>query len=102
MDVFVFDGTDQVSAWRPLDIVRDRPLVFCHPESIENCDLIPVEYHTANDYAGEIYQLRYNENQRWMFLADQHPGEIALFLTYDTKFGSYRAGKSPRTELRLF
>lgn len=74
-----------INVWRPLNVVRDRPLAFCLPRSVQQQDLIPVKYHTAEDYIGEIYNLRYNEGQEWVYLADQTPEEIALFLGYDSR-----------------
>ncbi|THZ59804.1 hypothetical protein D6C85_09953 [Aureobasidium pullulans] len=73
-----------VNIWRPLDHpVEDSPLAFCDYKSIDSSDLIAAD-RVSEQYAGEVYYLRYNQGQQWHWFSNQTPDEIALFLSYDS------------------
>lgn len=63
--------------------MEDSPLAFCDYKSIDSSDLIAAD-RVSEQYAGEVYYLRYNQGQQWHWFSNQTPDEIALFLSYDS------------------
>lgn len=64
--------------------MEDSPLAFCDYRSIDESDLVAAD-RVSEQYAGEVYYLRYNAEQRWYWFEHHAPDEIALFLSFDSK-----------------
>ena len=74
-----------VNAWRPTrNAVYDNPLAFCEYHTCSKEDLVIVENDPSKDNVGEIYNLRHNEKQRWVYLDAQDPTEVTLFMIWDS------------------
>ncbi|KAH8763335.1 hypothetical protein F5883DRAFT_423478 [Diaporthe sp. PMI_573] len=79
--------TDLKSTWRSLNpTCEDSPLAFCDYRSVEAQDLIPSD-RIIPERAGEVYYLFHNERQRWCWLSEQTPNDLAVFVLYDDKPG---------------
>ena len=75
------------STWRSLiPKLEDRPLAFCDFRSIDPEDLIEAD-RVLPDRVGEVYYLRYHEEQRWYWLEHQDQDELFMFMMYDTAEG---------------
>lgn len=78
--------------WRPLNgPVEDSPLAFCDYNTIDESDLIAAD-RVSEQYAGEVYYLRYNPGQKWYWFEKHDPDEAAMFLSFDS------APKGPKCE----
>ncbi|KAI7786144.1 hypothetical protein LA080_004528 [Diaporthe eres] len=76
-----------VNTWRSLNpICEDSPLAFCDYRSVEPQDLIPSD-GIIPERAGEVYYLFHNKRQRWRWLSEQTPNDLAVFVLYDDKPG---------------
>ncbi|KAI9700144.1 MAG: hypothetical protein M1820_006926 [Bogoriella megaspora] len=74
-----------VNLWRPLHgTVTDVPLAFCDPDSVEEADLIATDRPSAKR-VGEVYNLKFNANQRWYWIRDMTEDEAALFISWDSE-----------------
>ena len=76
----------QVNVWRPLvDEVERSPLAFCDAQSIDKQDLINATIHfTDTKHIGEIFALRQNAKQRWVYFSQMTRDEVVLIKGYDT------------------
>jgi hypothetical protein len=54
------------------------PLALCDVKSVDSTDCIAVELDKLDSSGAEIYQLQYNENQRFYYLSEQRPDEVWL------------------------
>jgi len=76
----------QINVWRPLvERVQRSPLAFCDAMSIERKDLIPTSIiFPDTDHVGEIYALRKNPSQRWLYFSQMSHDEAVLIKGYDS------------------
>jgi len=73
-----------INTWRPLhDPVEDSGLAFCDPQSIDEGDLVEVD-RISPASLGTIYNLKFSPNQKWYWLPEQRPTELAVFVCYDS------------------
>jgi hypothetical protein len=54
------------------------PLALCDVKSVDRTDCIAIELDKLDSSVFEIYQLQYNENQRFYYLSEQRPDEVWL------------------------
>lgn len=67
--------------------MKDAPLAFCDPETLTDTDLLAVDT-PGPDRVGEVYHVKFNENQRWYWLSDQKPDEVSIFTSWDSDAGT--------------
>ncbi|RHZ49457.1 putative methyltransferase [Aspergillus thermomutatus] len=74
-----------VNVWRPLNgRVESSPLAFAAAPSVDNRnDLVAVE-HRYPDRTGETMAVKYNPNQRWMYLSGMENEERLLLKCSDS------------------
>ena len=74
----------QVNLWRPIrGPVRDAPLALCDGASVAPHALRAVELRYP-ERTGEIYYLRHEPGQRWVFASDMTVDEAWLFKNFDS------------------
>jgi hypothetical protein len=73
-----------VNVWRPIRAVESFPLTACDARSVAPGALIPAE-RRAEDRIGEIYMLRFDPGQRWIYFPAMTPDEALLIKTYDSR-----------------
>ena len=72
------------SVWRPLNLpVQDCPLAVCDPRTVDTRDLLAADRVTPA-FAVEVYYLKHNPAQEWYWLRQQTPGELMVFVNYDS------------------
>lgn len=77
-----------INVWRPIaQAVYDRPLGLLDYFSTVPEDYVKVQFHTSTENVGEVYWLRYNENQQWYYINLHTPEELLVFLNYDSDPG---------------
>ncbi|KAL6837240.1 hypothetical protein V8C40DRAFT_260264 [Trichoderma camerunense] len=73
-----------INIWRPLfRNVTQSPLAFCDTRTLHESDLVPAD-RVSPEYAGEIYYVRPSTKQRWYWLSEMTPDEIAVFVSFDS------------------
>ncbi len=73
-----------INVWRPIaHEARDWPLAAADASSIDPNDLIPTALVFPNR-RGEIYNLRHNPAQRWLYIPDLRPDEAILIKCWDS------------------
>ena len=79
------------SIWRPLQVVYNAPLVLCDRRSVRACDVLEADkvFPTKVDLD---YLVKYNQDQKWYWLAGQQPDEVTLFKTWDSQCETEIAG----------
>lgn len=106
-----------VNVWRPIAAVHSWPLTVCDTRSLSRDSLVRAE-RRGKDRVGEIYLVRFDQRQRWIYFPHMSTGEALLVKTFDsrddgrarwcahTAFGPLgdASGTSPREsiETRLF
>ena len=78
--------------------VKQRPMVFCNPFTVQSEDLIPIQIHVFADNQGELCWLRHDERQEWLWLSNRTPEETILILSYDSDVGEGPRCQSPMCE----
>ncbi len=73
-----------VNVWRPLRTVESSPLAVCDARTIKPDNLVPAERRAANR-VGEIYMVRYDRDQKWLWFPRMTPDEVLLIKTYDSR-----------------
>lgn len=76
----------QINVWKSINgTVYRSPLALLDATSVEYHDLVKAEIHFKNpDMVGEIFAVRHNPEQRWMFFPDITESEAVLIKGYDT------------------
>ena len=76
----------QINVWKSINgTVKRSPLAFLDAESVKYDDLIKTEIHFKNpDMVGEIFAVRQNPEQRWMYFSEITDKEAILIKGYDT------------------
>ncbi|GFN20345.1 putative CmcJ-like methyltransferase [Aspergillus tubingensis] len=64
--------------WLPLLPVKNYPLAFCEPSSVDPDDILPVIYH-GNDVPGQNCLLQHSKSQKWCYKSNQQPSEAWIF-----------------------
>lgn len=63
--------------------IKDNPLAFCHPRTVSKPDFLDVDIITPLGVFEESH-LKFNSTQRWYWLSNQSPDEIAVFIQFDS------------------
>ena len=81
----------QINVWKSLNgTVRRSPLALCDASSIDEADLVKTQIHFQDsdgiypETTGEIFALRQNPFQRWMYFPEITANEAILIKGYDT------------------
>lgn len=91
-----------VNVWRPIRPVESFPLTVCDARSVAPGALVPAE-RRAENRIGEIYMLRFDAGQRWIYFPAMAPDEALLIKTYDSRedgrarWAAHTAFSDPRT-----
>lgn len=93
-----------VNLWRPIvGPVLDNPLAVCDARSVGAADLVGTEIlHFGEDdlalprHRGDVQSVRYNDTQRWHYVAAMQPTEFLLLKCYDSRTDG-RARFAPHT-----
>jgi len=89
-----------INIWRPINgRVETAPLAFVEPHTLAPGDLVETDL-IYPDRTGEIFELAFNPNHSWIFLADQEIEEVTIFKTFDSADG-YRQKVAPHTAFDL-
>ena len=65
--------------------VKRSPLAFLDATTVEYDDLVKTQIHFKNpDKVGEIFAVRQNPTQRWMYFPEITESEVVLIKGYDT------------------
>jgi len=76
-----------INVWRAIEHpAYNYPLAFADFRSIADEDLVATSLIYPH-MEGETYSVRYNPNQRWYYLKDMTPSEVAFIKCYDSKDG---------------
>lgn len=73
-----------VNVWRPLKPVESFPLAMCDTRSVDGESLVVTE-RRAKNRIGELYMVRFDSKQRWVYFPDMTPAEVLLLKTYDSR-----------------
>ncbi|OJZ81925.1 hypothetical protein ASPFODRAFT_88015, partial [Aspergillus luchuensis CBS 106.47] len=71
--------------WLPLLQVKNYPLAFCEPSSVDPDDILPVIYH-GNDVPGQNCLLQHSKSQKWCYKSNQQPSEAWIFYQGGNRF----------------
>lgn len=72
-----------VQVWRPLKLVLSDPFTVADAQSMEPSDFIPITRRSPGR-DGEIYYVRFNVTQRFVYFSEMTPEEILLFTVFDS------------------
>jgi len=59
-------------------------LAFCDPSSVDPDDLVATDRPSIMR-VGEVYNVKYNPNQRWYWIGDQTEDEVSVFVSWDSE-----------------
>jgi hypothetical protein len=73
-----------VNVWRPIAPVQSSPLAMCDARTVATASLVPTE-RRGKGRVGEIYLVRYDAGQRWIYFPGMTVDEVLLIKTYDSR-----------------
>lgn len=73
-----------VNVWRPIRSVLTSPLAVCDARSLSQGSLVPAE-RRSEDRVGEIYLVRFDARQRWIYFPQMSTAEVLLVKTFDSR-----------------
>ena len=65
--------------------MKNYPLAFCEPSSVDPDDILPVIYH-GNDVPGQNCLLQHSKSQKWCYKSNQQPSEAWIFYQGGNRF----------------
>ncbi|KAH9817853.1 hypothetical protein DFH28DRAFT_1106135 [Melampsora americana] len=71
------------NVWRPIKIVKDNPLAICDWNSIKEEDKMEFGLKPTS-HGNAIQTWKYGDHQRWVYLPDQKPEEVFVFIQHDS------------------
>lgn len=80
------------SSWRPLNIVKNAPLVISDRRTVLQDDLLEVE-KVLPDKVERNFYVKYKPYHKWFYMSDQGPEDVAIFTSWEEKNGSETAGQ---------
>ncbi|KAH9815251.1 hypothetical protein DFH28DRAFT_969139 [Melampsora americana] len=72
-----------IHLWRPLQVVKRDPLALCDWRSVD-IEHDPHAYRPRGPGQCACMQWRFNPKNKWYYLSQQKPEEVALFVQYDS------------------
>jgi len=73
-----------VNVWRPITTVQSAPLALCDARTVSPESLVPAE-RRGKGRVGEIFLVRYDAGQRWLYFPGMSPEEVLLIKTFDSR-----------------
>jgi len=73
-----------VNVWRPITTVESWPLAVCDSRTLSEESLVAAE-RRGKGRVGEIYLVRFDASQRWLFFSALRPDEVVLIKTFDSR-----------------
>lgn len=80
------------SVWRPLNIVKNAPLVNADRRTVLQSDLMEVE-KVLIDKVERNYYVKNKPYHEYYYMSDQSPDHVTIFTTCDQMKGEYTAGR---------
>lgn len=72
------------SVWRPLyHTIEDCPIAYCDARTVSEDDLLAAD-RVHPDFVFELYYLKHHPRQKWYWLSNQTPDEIAVHVQFDS------------------
>ncbi len=73
-----------INVWRPIRLIESFPLTVCDARTVKSETLIAAE-RRAKNRIGELYMVRFDSEQRWIYFPDMTANEVLLMKTYDSR-----------------
>lgn len=73
-----------INVWRPIKPVESFPLAVCDARTVTPESLVRAE-RRGKDRIGELYMVRFDPGQRWIYFPDMTGDEVLLIKTYDSR-----------------
>ncbi len=73
-----------INVWRPIRPVESFPLTVCDAQTVNPETLVAAE-RRAKNRIGELYMVRFDSEQRWIYFPDMTANEVLLIKTYDSR-----------------
>ena len=73
-----------INVWRPIRLIESFPLTVCDARTVKPETLIAAE-RRAKNRIGELYMVRFDSAQRWIYFPDMMADEVLLMKTYDSR-----------------
>lgn len=73
-----------INVWRPIRLIESFPLTVCDARTVKPETLIAAE-RRAKNRIGELYMVRFDSEQRWIYFPDMMANEVLLMKTYDSR-----------------
>lgn len=73
-----------VNVWRPITTVYSSPVAVCDARSVSQDSLVSAE-RRGKGRIGEVYVVRYDPRQRWVYFPQMTPDEVLLIKTFDSR-----------------
>ena len=74
----------QINLWRPIwNTVQEMPLALVDARTVATQDYVKADIHYS-DRVGEILEVKYNAQHRWIYFPDMDPSEAILFRGFDS------------------
>ncbi|EGG10057.1 uncharacterized protein MELLADRAFT_60479 [Melampsora larici-populina 98AG31] len=77
-------GVMILNVWRPIHTVQDNPLGFCKWDSLLEDDAMKWKIGPTDTENG-LQAWRYRKGQRWVYLREQEPHEVWVFMQHDAR-----------------
>jgi hypothetical protein len=73
-----------INVWRPIKPIESFPLTVCDARTLRPESLVAAE-RRAKNRIGELYMVRFDPEQRWVYFPDMSTNEVLLIKTYDSR-----------------
>jgi len=73
-----------VNVWRPIATVYSSPVAVCDARSVSPESLVAAE-RRGKGRIGEVYVVRYDPHQCWIYFPQMTPDEVLLIKTFDSR-----------------
>ncbi|KAH9819695.1 hypothetical protein DFH28DRAFT_1093656 [Melampsora americana] len=77
-------GVMILNVWRPIHTVQDNPLGFCKWDSLLKEDALEPKIRPTDTEEG-LQPWKYRKGQRWVYLSEQKPEEVYVFMQHDSR-----------------
>ncbi|KAH9817848.1 hypothetical protein DFH28DRAFT_960935 [Melampsora americana] len=71
------------NVWRPVKIVEDNPLAICYWGSVRAKDKMEFGIQPTS-HENAIQTWKYRDHQKWVYLPNQKPEEVFVFMQHDS------------------